>query len=202
MSTQKCQQETVSFRHDVRKKQSMIFLTEPDIKYQDSFLAGLREFHQEGRMLQYDFQIVSEGFERFLYHLKTQQDRTKLPPYIVPQSHFWLIDDDEFIGILSLRRELNDTFIRIGGHIGYQVRPSKRRRGYGKELLRQGLQKAKELSFTRVLLTCDEDNIASKKVIESNGGQFENAILVEGSPIKKLRYWIDLGDQPPVEKGH
>ncbi len=180
----------------------MIFLTEPDIKYQDSFLVGLREFHQEGRMLQYDFQIISEDFERFLYHLKTQQDRTKLPPYIVPQSHFWLIDDNEFIGILSLRRELNDTFIRIGGHIGYQVRPSKCRRGYGKELLRRGLQKAKELGFTRVLLTCDEDNIASKKIIESNGGQFENMIRVEGSPIKKLRYWIDLGDQPPVEKGH
>ena len=174
----------------------MIFLTEPDIKYQDSFLAGLREFHQERRMLQYDFQVVSEDFKRFLSHLKTQQDRTKLPPHIVPQSHFWLIDDDEFIGILSLRCELNDTFVRIGGHIGYQVRPSKRRQGYGKELLRQGLQKAKELGSTRVLLTCDEDNIASKRVIESNGGEFEDAILVEGSPVKKLRYWIDLGDQP------
>ena len=77
-------------------------------------------------------------------------------------------------------------------HVGYQVRPSKRLQGYGKELLRQGLQKAKELDFTRVLLTCDEDNIASKKIIESNGGQFENAIPVDGSPMKKLRYWIDL----------
>ncbi len=153
-------------------------------------------------MLQYDFQVVSDNFERFLYHLKAQQDQTKLPPHIVPQSHFWLIDHDEFIGILSLRRELNDTFIRIGGHIGYQVRPSKRRQGYGRQLLRLGLQKAKELGFTRVLLTCDEDNIASKRVIESNGGQFENAIAVEGSPVKKLRYWIDLAAQPPIEKGH
>jgi len=181
----------------------MIFLTEPDSKYQDTFLAGLHEFHQEGRMLQYNLQVVSEDFERFLYHLRTQQDRAKLPPYIIPQSHFWLIDDDEFIGILSLRSGPDDTFIRISGHVGYQVRPSKRRRGYGKNLLRQGLQKAKDLGFTRVLLTCDEDNIASKKVIESNGGQFENVILVEGSPVKKLRYWIYLNaDQPPVEKGH
>ncbi len=110
----------------------MIFLTEPDIKYQDSFLAGLREFHQEGRMLQYDFQKVSGDFERFLYYLKAQQDRAKLPPHIIPQSHFWLIDNDEFIGILSLRHGLNDTFIRISGHVGYQVRPSKRLQGYGK----------------------------------------------------------------------
>jgi len=172
----------------------MIFLTEPDIKYQDSFLAGLREFHQEGRMLQYDFEKVRGDFERFLYYLRAQQDRTKLPPHIIPQSHFWLIDNDEFIGILSLRRGLNDTFIRISGHVGYQIKPSKRQQGYGKELLRQGLQKAKELDFTRVLLTCDEDNIASKKIIESNGGQFENAIPVEGSPMKKLRYWIDLDE--------
>jgi predicted acetyltransferase len=180
----------------------MIFLTEPNIKYQETFLAGLREFHQEGRMLQYNFQIVSQDFERFLYHLRTQQDRTKLASHVIPQSHFWLIDDNEFIGILSLRRGPDDTFIKISGHVGYQVRPLKRRHGYGKELLRYGLQKAKDLGFTRVLLTCDEDNIASKKVIESNGGQFENAILVDGAPVKKLRYWIDLSDQPAVEKGH
>jgi predicted acetyltransferase len=172
----------------------MIFLTEPDSKYQDSFLAGLHEFHQEGKMLQYRFQSVSEDFERFLYYLKAQDDRTNLPPQSIAQSQFWLIDDDEFIGILSLRQGSNNAFIRISGHIGYQVRPSKRRLGYGKHLLRLGLQKAKELGFTHVLLTCDENNLASKKVIESNGGQFENAILVDGSPLKKLRYWIDLGD--------
>lgn len=172
----------------------MTFLTEPSDKYQETFLAGLREFHQEGRMLQYNFQIVSQDFERFLHNLRTQQDWTKLAPYVVPQRHFWLIDEDEFIGILSLRCGPDETFIRISGHVGYQIRPSKRRHGYGKELLRQGLQKAKELGFARVLLTCDEDNIASKKVIESNGGQFENAILVDGAPVKKLRYWIDLSD--------
>lgn len=173
----------------------MVFLIEPDGKYQNSFLAGLHEFQQEGRMLQYRIQSISEDFERFLYYLQAQQDQTKLSPQSIAQRHWWLIDDDEFIGILSLRRGSNDTFIRISGHIGYQIRPSKRRQGYGKHLLRLGLQKAQELGFTRVLLTCDEDNLASKKVIESNGGQFEDAIPVDGSPLKKLRYWIDLRDQ-------
>ncbi len=173
----------------------MIFLTEPDIKYQSSFLAGLSEFHQEGRMLQYNWQVVSSNFESFLYHLRTQQDPAKLPPHSIAQSLFWLVNDSEFIGILSLRRGPDGTFIRISGHIGYQIRPSQRRRGYGKQLLHLGLQKAKELGLTCLLLTCDEDNIASKKIIESNGGQFENAIQIEGSPVKKLRYWIDL-DQP------
>ena len=170
----------------------MLFLTEPNIKYQSSFLAGLREFHQEGRMLQYNWQVVSSDFESFLYHLRAQQDPAKLLPYRIPQSHFWLVNDSEFIGILSLCSGPDDTFIRISGHIGYQIRPSQRQRGYGKQLLRLGLQKAKELGLTRLLLTCDEANIASKKIIESNGGQFETAIQVEGSPVKKLRYWIDL----------
>jgi predicted acetyltransferase len=82
--------------------------------------------------------------------------------------------------------------MRIGGHIGYQIRPTQRLRGYGKELLRLGLQKAYQLGFKRVLVTCDENNISSQKVIEYNGGQFENSVYVEGSPVRKLRYWIDL----------
>jgi predicted acetyltransferase len=83
-------------------------------------------------------------------------------------------------------------FLRVGGHIGYLIRPSERLHGYGKEMLRLGLQKARQFGLTRVLVTCDENNISSQKVIEYNGGRFENSILVEGSPVRKLRYWIDL----------
>jgi predicted acetyltransferase len=96
------------------------------------------------------------------------------------------------MGTLSLRHELNDMLMRIAGHIGYQIRPSQRQRGYGTELLRLGLQKARQLGLTRVLVTCDENNIASQKVIVYNGGQLENSVAVEGSHIPKLRYWIDL----------
>lgn len=60
----------------------------------------------------------------------------------------------------------------------------------GTELLRLGLAKARERGMERVLLTCDETNIGSRKLIEANGGQLENAVVVEGSPVKKLRYWI------------
>jgi predicted acetyltransferase len=55
-----------------------------------------------------------------------------------------------------------------------------------------GLEKARELGLRRVLVTCDEDNIGSKKIIEHNGGQYENAIQIEGDKVKKLRYWIDI----------
>jgi predicted acetyltransferase len=80
----------------------------------------------------------------------------------------------------------------MGGHIGYEIRPVKRRQGYGTEILRLGLEKARELGLRKVLVTSDEDNIGSRKIIEHNGGIFENAIEIEGDPVQKLRYWIDI----------
>jgi predicted acetyltransferase len=147
-------------------------------------------------MLHYNPQQIKGDFNRFLRHLQIQQDRNKISPDLVPSTEYWLIDGDEhsgiYLGTLSLRHELNDMLMRVGGHIGYQIRPSQRRRGYGQELLRLGLQKTRLLDLTRVLVTCDENNIGSQKVIEYNGGLLENSVSVEGSPVRKLRYWIDL----------
>ncbi len=174
----------------------MLFLTEPAPQYKKSFLEGIHEFQREGLLLEYDIQRIDRDFATFLNNVQFRKDRTKLPPHLVPSTDYWLILGDEesgtFIGRLSLRHELNAFLLKIGGHIGYQIRPSLRRRGYGTEQLRLGLQKAREHGLIRVLVTCDENNIGSKKIIEYNGGQLENAIDIEGSPVKKLRYWIDL----------
>jgi predicted acetyltransferase len=171
----------------------MGFLTEPIAEYKDSFLEGVQEFQREGRMLNYDIQHIKNDFPNFLRQNQALQDPAKLSaPDLVPSSNFWFIDDDEYIGNLSIRHFLNATLLRIGGHIGYQVRPTKRQRGYGKESLRLGLVKARDLGITRVLITCDENNIASKKIIEYNGGQLENSIDVAGTSVRKLRYWIEL----------
>ncbi|HEX9131349.1 MAG TPA: GNAT family N-acetyltransferase [Ktedonobacteraceae bacterium] len=132
---------------------------------------------------------MTDDFSSFVQGLRDQKDRTKLKPGRVPSSDFWLIDNNEFIGRLSIRHEF---LLKMGGHIGYEIRPSKRKRGYGTEKLRLGLEKAKELGLRRVLVTCDEDNTGSKKIIEHNGGKFENAIEMEGDTVKKLRYWIDI----------
>jgi len=175
----------------------MLFLVEPTLEYKDSFLAGLCEFQQEGLLRQYDLQQLTTNFDAFLKRVHNEKDKTKLRPDAIPSTTYWLIEQDEngcekFIGNLSVRHALNDFLFRVAGHIGYQVRPSVRCRGYGKRILQLGLEKARELGIKRALLTCDETNIASKKVIEFNGGQFENALPVEGSPVKKLRYWIEL----------
>jgi len=170
----------------------MSFLSSPVEQYKASFLEGLQELHAEGIMEYYDFQSVSENFAGFLQRLRDEEDRAKIPAHRVPASQFWLIDNGEYIGTFNLRHELNEWLYTFGGHIGYRIRPSKRRRGYGKEILCLGLEKARERGLRRVLVTCDETNIGSKKIIEANGGVFENAVTEEGASVKRLRYWIDI----------
>ena len=89
--------------------------------------------------------------------------------------------------------------------MGYSIRPRQRRRGYGRRILGLALQRCRELELERVLVTCDEDNIASKRIIEANGGHFESSLVMDagaarsegrGGEIRKLRYWIDLSEIP------
>ena len=167
-----------------------MFLVEPTHQYKDSFLAGLREFQQEGLLLNYNLSALEHDFSLFLTQTRNEQDSTKIPPDTVPTTRYWLIDNDQFIGHLSIRHRLNAFLLKVAGHIGYQVRPSMRGRGYGNLILHLGVQKAHAYGISPILVTCDETNLASKKVIEYNGGQFENAVTIDGSPIKKLRYWI------------
>ncbi len=170
----------------------MLLLARPSRTYKVSFIEGVREFHSEGRWLYFDLNSLIVDFDGFIQSVRNQEDKTKVRRGRVPSTEYWLIDGDEFIGTLNIRHELNDYLYRIAGHIGYSIRPSKRRRGYGKEILRLGLQKARERGLTKVLITCDEDNIGSKKIIEYNGGIFENAVTEVGSPTRKLRYWIAI----------
>lgn len=121
-----------------------------------------------------------------------------------------MIDCDEYIGQASIRPELCTSYLlTYGGHIGYSIRPSKRRQGWGKKILALALYEARELGLKRALVTCDSDNIGSRKIIEHNGGQFESAIGMTRSTfrtegrktdgaLEKLRYWIDLqtAEQP------
>jgi predicted acetyltransferase len=167
----------------------MPFLTEPSAQYKDEFIESVREFQREGKQLYYDIEHLRSDFTGFLQQSRDQQngayDR-------VPSTEFWLIDDNQYIGRLFVRHELNDFLLKVGGNIGYEIRPSKRKQGYGTQMLRLGLEKARQLGLRRALVTCDENNIGSKKVIERNGGKLENAVDVEGATVKKLRYWIEL----------
>jgi predicted acetyltransferase len=103
---------------------------------------------------------------------------------LVHQTTLWFVDGDEWLGRLAIRHRLTPVLVELGGHIGYVVRPSARRKGHATAMLAQSLPIAAELGIDPALVTCDADNVASRKVIESCGGEFEDR------RDAKLRYWV------------
>jgi predicted acetyltransferase len=113
---------------------------------------------------------------------------------LVPQTTYWLYAGDRPVGIGRLRHYLND-YLRIhGGHIGYMIRQSERKRGYGCALLAQLLLKAHEKGIEDAFLTCNDDNTGSRKIIEHNGGELES--IVDG----ECRYWIKAHFQATIPR--
>jgi predicted acetyltransferase len=168
----------------------MLFLSEPSMLYKESFLEAVREFQTEGRNLELDYRDLSTNFR---HYLQGWYDRKANPrPGRVPESTFWLIDRETFIGRVAVRHVLNDGLLQLGGHIGYEIRPTKRRQGYGKTILRLGLEQAKAIGISRALVTCDDTNVGSAKIIEANGGKLENIVLLAGRDVATRRYWIDI----------
>lgn len=176
----------------------MPLLGPPSTALQGSFLAALDEFRAEGRLGPNDSTGLAmevragipglddrAGFAAYVSGLHARALReTPRPPGFVPDTVLWFADGDAFIGRLSIRHELTEVLREVGGHIGYDVRPSARRRGHGTEMLRQALPMAHALGIDPALITCDVDNVASRRVIEANGG------ILEDERHGKLRFWV------------
>jgi len=164
----------------------------PSIKYKNSFLDALEEFHAEGKELFYNPTEIDADFDAGIE--KANERMSGVPKeQRVPDTLFWLVDNGEFIGRVSLRHTLNERLKEYGGHVGYYIRPSEQGKGYGTQALRLAIEEAKKLGLKKILVTCDEDNIGSRKVIEKNGGVLQDVIktpLNDNRPL--MRWWIDL----------
>ena len=169
----------------------MLRLVEPALEFKAAILAAVPEMNAIGEWPESPDAFAAR-FDDMLGELAAARDPATAPPGVLPYEDYWLMDEDIWIGLLTIRPQINEQFLHSGGHIGYVIRPSKRRSGYGTAILRLGLDKARARGLQRVLLTCDETNIGSRKIIEANGGQLENAVVVEGQAALKLRYWINL----------
>ncbi|MEV4921257.1 GNAT family N-acetyltransferase [Streptomyces roseoverticillatus] len=176
----------------------MAELIAPMVRLHSSWLAARDEWqpgaHQDGtglRLAADDDLDSPEGFTAWTERLRRQSDRS-LPvgEGCVHATHWWIVDGDTYLGAIDLRHHLNAFLLEAGGHIGYSVRPSARRRGLATWALGQVLLKAPGLGLDRVLVTCDDDNVGSARTIESNGGVLEDVRSTEIGV--KRRYWIAL----------
>ncbi len=172
-----------------------ITFKEPSIEYAKKLISYKQEFLDEGKKHIDGGGGLSDSsnIPEYLELLDSCKSKNTVPKGWVTSSTYMAVkDDDELVGIINIRHELNEYLMNVGGHIGYGVRKSEREKGYATEMLRLGLLKCKELGIDKVLVTCDFDNLASEKTIISNGGVFENVFtdVDDGSKVK--RFWIDL----------
>lgn len=133
------------------------------------------------------------NYNQFLKDLDRNKHIQMYKPNLVDQTSYILVDEMGHIyGGTNIRHELNEALYIHGGHIGYLIRPSERMKGYGSFLLKLALEKCREIHIDTVLVTCREDNIGSAKVIENNGGVYENSMLCEENNLMFRRYWFSL----------
>lgn len=173
-------------------------LVRPTTTVQASFLAAMAEFRAEGRGGTDDDSMIGwehrahgstwhtpDGFTAYVEGLRADADEdTPRPAWRVACTTLWWVEGTEYLGRLAIRHRLTEHLLEIGGHIGYDVRPTARRRGHATAMLRAALPVAAGLGIEKALVTCDTDNVASRKVIESAGGVFED------ERSGKFRFWV------------
>jgi predicted acetyltransferase len=165
-------------------------LIRPDAAYEVSYREAVAELVADGRPEE-AAGLAGSRFAAFVGRLSDLAAGIGVPEGFVAGSTFWLAEDREYLGRVDVRHELTDALRRVGGHVGYLIRPSRRRQGYGTQALAASLPECRALGLDRVLVTCDVDNVASRRIIERNGGVLEDVINVPGRPVPTMRWWID-----------
>lgn len=131
-------------------------------------------------------------FPTYVAHVEGLREGRGVHEGWVASTFLVAVDGDQIVGRVSVRHQLNDYLANYGGHIGYGVKSTHRRRGIATQLLAAGLSELRRVGVTRALVTCDHDNEASATVIERAGGRFEGEIEGDPDGVTKRRYWIDL----------
>ncbi|MDR1706250.1 MAG: GNAT family N-acetyltransferase [Clostridiales bacterium] len=171
-------------------------LIRPEQSFMDSYLDVCRGYKELGVKHHFpdpdEFEIWGPGLIR-----RFEDDRLgiNLKDGYVPASAFWLVMGGEVIGEGNIRHSLTPVLERFGGHIGYAVRAGRWGMGYGSVLLALLLKEAEKLNIKNALITCNEENIASRRVIEKNNGVYIDTVdnTYEGEQFKTRRYMVLLG---------
>lgn len=170
----------------------MMKLIEPTIELEQQYLDYMNEWEGCGeKIVPYASGKRGMDFQGLIKDWEDSKTELMYEKGFVPASIYFLVDDQgKILGSLHFRHELNDHLLKGGGHIGYGVRPSERKKGYAGFMLKTFLGALEGLNYGRILITCDDDNIGSAKTIEKYGGVLENVLDVEGNLTR--RYWVTI----------
>ena len=158
----------------------MARLGPPTSSVKDSYLHGERDLCSEEGVSDAHLDEAAADFDAFV-----RRRRAVRESWGVPVTELWFVEGDEYIGTVVVRHRLTKELEESGGHVGYHVVPKLRRRGHGTRMLAAAIEFCRQRGITTVRVTCAEDNTASRRVIEANGGVLEDVSRGEA------RYWID-----------
>lgn len=167
----------------------------PSEKYTKSLISAWKEQCRVGEMTKEDLRnnlSLIENPKVFVKNIRDKRHGIGLKPEQVPVTRYWLIDKGVYIGTLGLRTKLTKKTKNYEGNIGYYIRPSQRKKGYGKEILRLGLLKAKDQGLNKVYLNCSDENKGSIKIIEANGGKLIERVKTEEGKPETLRFLVSI----------
>jgi predicted acetyltransferase len=168
-------------------------LIKPTVDLKEEYLSFYQEWlDSKEDMIPWIIKKDPSNFEPMVQFLNDNEEGHNLREGLVPDSTFWLINQDKrILGAVNIRHRLNEALVNRGGHIGYGIRPSERRKGFATKLLFLSLEKAKELGISKALVVCDEHNIGSYKTIINNGGIADSDFIEDDGNVIK-RFWIEI----------
>jgi predicted acetyltransferase len=174
----------------------MVRLVKPSAEYEQAYRSFYEDWMQSGEdIVPWVVEKDPADFAEMLAFLYAQDSEEKLMSLQadkrwVPHSTYWLLNEaGVLVGAVNIRHRLNEQLLNSGGHIGYGIRPSQRRKGFAKQLLALALQQTDELGISQVLLVCDRGNMGSQRTIVANGGTFDSEYTeADGNVVG--RFWI------------
>ncbi|PAB60313.1 GNAT family N-acetyltransferase [Anaeromicrobium sediminis] len=167
-------------------------LIRPNMEMKEEYYDYINEWQKSGEdMIPYSVEPLDMDYEGWLDYTYKIENKDTCPSHLVTAHTYFLVSEDKrIIGAINIRHYLNDYLFNFGGHIGYGIRTSERKKGYASLMLSLGLAISKDLGIDKVLICCDKNNIGSAKTIMNNGGVLENEVHKDGEIIQ--RYWIEL----------
>ncbi len=172
-----------------------IILRNLTLKDREKFFEALNDKWEENfDFVHYWESIAGCDFETFIKVVPEFAEGKHIPKEHVPCTFLFAFNSDgELVGRTSIRHVLTEHLLKIGGHIGYGVTPKHRRLGHATEILKESLKYVRTHlpEIKKVLVTCDQENIGSRKTIENNNGLLEN-IIKTSEGVSKMRYWINV----------